>query len=109
MGDEPGSPAGSDRGSVYSTLSTKPDMAVEQQILSRVAFVCNPPVHKLPANPLVGFPPNLSPIFAPILLWVHGFLGHWWQEASGLSLDQSVLQHLDLQVSLMHYFAQLQR
>ena len=56
MGDEPGSPAGSDRGSVSTTFSTKPDMAVEQQILSRVAFVCNPPAHKLPANPLVNLP-----------------------------------------------------
>lgn len=51
---EPGSPGGSDRGSVSTTFSNKPDMAVEQQILTRVAFVCNPPANKIPENPLVS-------------------------------------------------------
>ena len=54
-GMERGSPNASERGSASTALSAshKPDIAVEQQILARVAFVCNPPPSKVSQDPLV--------------------------------------------------------
>lgn len=53
----PESPSASEKGSTSVAISAnRPDQAVEQQILARVAFVCNPPPSKLPENPLVRCP-----------------------------------------------------